>query len=285
MTAPAPRYGPGAQEGNMLVSALLCATVAHAEDSAFAGTAKPVEDPAEGTDTHLTAEAGGTYTSGNAAFYAVTALAKFDHTWAERNKFSANAGFQFGGSKVDANLDGFLDADERATPYEENARRIAGEVRYDRFLTDHDALYALAGAFHDPWAGYDLRSHEQIGYSRLLVKTENTQFRAELGADVAQENYVTGVVPNYEDILAARILLGLDVKFNEHTGFSETFETYENVLEFEDVRILNTATFTSTLTKVLALKLSHILAWDNVPVDGYAELDQTGMVTFVASIL
>jgi putative salt-induced outer membrane protein YdiY len=268
----------------MFVTSMLFAVSAFAEDSTFAGT-KPPDDPPEGTDTHLAAELGGTYTTGNSAFYAVSALVKADHLWKERNKISGSVGFQFGGSKSDDDGDGFLNEDERDNPFEEDVRRISGELRYDRFLSDHDALYALAGAFHDPWAGYDYRIHEQIGYSRLLVKSEDTQLRSELGLDYAQEDYISAVEPNYQDVLAARILLGLDHKFNEHVGFSETFEIYESLFDFEDVRILNTASLTTNVSTVLAVKLSHVLAWDNVPVTGFAELDQTAMATLVATIL
>jgi putative salt-induced outer membrane protein YdiY len=268
----------------MLTSVLLFAASAVAEDSTFAGTKAP-DDPPEGTDTHLTAEVGGTYTSGNAAFYAVSALVKADHTWKVRNKVSGNVGFQFGGSKSDLDGDGFLNEDERDGDLQEDVRRIAGELRYDRFVSDHDAFYALAGAFHDPWAGYDYRAHEQVGYSRLLVKNEDTELRSELGLDYAQEDYIDAVEPNYQDVLAARILLGLNHKFNENVGFSEVFEVYESLFDFEDVRILNNASFTSNVTKVLSFKVSHVLAWDNQPVEGFAELDQTVLVTLVATIL
>ena len=106
-----------------------------------------------------------------------------------------------------------------------------------------------------------------------------------LGADLAQEDYIDGVDPNYETIFAARILLGIDHKFNDNVAFTETFEVYENLFDFEDVRILNNAGFTSNVSKVLAFKLSHVLAWDNQPVTGFAELDQTVLATLVATIL
>ena len=101
----------------MLVTTLLFAVSAQAEDSTFAGTVAKTDDPPE-TETHLTAEAGGTYTSGNSAFYAVSAIAKADHTWKVRNKVSGFVGFNFGGSKSDADGDGFLYEEEREGPLE-----------------------------------------------------------------------------------------------------------------------------------------------------------------------
>jgi hypothetical protein len=66
---------------------------------------------------------------------------------------------------------------------------------------------------------------------------------------------------------------------------SETIEVYESVLDFEDVRLLNTASLTSSLSGKLSLKLSHTLIFDNVPVEGFEPLDQTTMITLVATLL
>jgi len=266
----------------MLAVVAFIATIAQAEDSVFAGSVP--DDPAEKKETHVSAEAGGTYVTGNTAFYAFNALAKADHLWS-RNKMSGQLGGTVGGSKDDTDGDGFLSEVERDGPLEESARRVFGEARYDRFLSDLDSVYALAGAFHDPWLGYDIRSHEQVGYSHLWVNTEQTQFRTEFGVDIAQEDYIESVDPPYNDVLAGRILLGLTHAFNKNVGFSETFEIYENVLDFDDVRMLNTASFTSNINAKLSLKLSNILIFDNVPIEGFAKLDTTSMVTFVATIL
>jgi putative salt-induced outer membrane protein YdiY len=269
----------------MFASALLVAMAAHAEDSEFAGTVAAATDEPPKTESHVSAALGGTYTSGNSTFYSLTALAKADHLWAVRNKVSGEIGAQLGGSKSDVDGDGHLNEEERQGPLEEDVRRLSGELRYDRLVSDHDAFYALAGAFHDPFGGYDVRAHEQVGYSRLLVSTEDTKFRTELGFDWAQEDYVDDIDPNYADVFAGRILLGLDHKFNENVGFGDVFEVYESLTDFEDVRILNTATFSSKLTTVFSLNLSHVLVWDNIPVEGFAELDQTVMATVVATIL
>lgn len=266
----------------MLAALALLAAAAQAEDSVFAGTTP--DDPEKEPKTHLSAEFGGTYTSGNTAFYAVNGLVKADHYWS-RNMVSGNGGILLGGAKTDLDADGLLNEDERAGPLVENARRAWLEAKYDRFVSDHDSFYVLAAALHDPFAGYDLRSHEQVGYARLFVKEELTEFKGEIGFDVAQEDYVDGIDPNYEDVIAARVLLGFRHAFNENVGFSETFEVYENLIDFDDVRLLNTVSFTSQLNGQLALKLSNTLIYDNVPVEGYAPLDQTSMVTLVATIL
>ncbi|HHO53051.1 MAG TPA: DUF481 domain-containing protein [Deltaproteobacteria bacterium] len=260
------------------------ATTALAEDPEFVGAEAPPEEVPEEAETHLSAELGGVATSGNAMFYAINGGTSVSRKW-DRNKLAGVAGINIGSAVPDTNADGLIDEAERDLGYLANARRLFAEARYDRFLSDRDSLYVLGGAFHDIFAGYDLRSHEQLGYSRLLVDTEDTEVRTELGFDYAQEFYVAGVDPRYHNVFAGRLLLGLNHAFNESVGLSDTFEVYENVLQPQDVRILNTASFSSALGSSLSLKLSHALIFDNVPVEGFGPLDQTTTVTVVATIL
>jgi len=270
-----------------LAAALLSAP-AYAEDSTFVGTEAPVVEEKKEPETKLSAEFGSSFATGNAIFYTVAGSLAASHEW-DRNKVGVIGGVNLGAAKADADGDGLLSQAERDADYSQNVKRYFGEARYDRFLSDKDSLYALAGAFHDPFAGYDLRSHEQIGYSRRLIKNDDSELVAELGFDYAQENYtdeaVAGGSVAYQDIFATRVLLGGSHKFNDSVSVSDTFEYYQNVVDFNDVRILNTAALTSTISGKLSLKLSHSLIFDNVPVAGFVKLDQTTMATLVATIL
>lgn len=266
---------------------LLLPAPALAVDTEFAGAEEqPVEDAetADAPVTTLIAELGGTWTTGNAVFYTINGGVSAAHLW-QRNKLSGSAGLSFGAAKVDTDENGALSQAEKDADYVENAKRLAGEIRYDRFVSERGSLYALVGAFTDPFAGYDLRSHEQVGYAHLLVNDEDTQLRGEIGFDVAQENYVDGVDPNTDDIFSGRVLVGLAHKFNESVAFSNVAEYYNNVVDTDDFRFLNTAALTSTLSSKLSLKLSHALTYDNVPVENFGKFDQTTMVTFVATVL
>jgi hypothetical protein len=265
------------------VTLLLALSIpARAEDSTFTGAQAAA---ATAPETHVTGELGGSYASGNANYYAVNGLLNASHQ-VKKNKVSGVAGINVGGAKVtDLDADGVPDLDPRDVPFTENARRLYADLRYDRFLSEKDALYALAGVFHDPFLGFDTRSHEQVGYSRRLVKNDRTELRGELGVDLAQENYVEGIDPNLAHILAARILVGVNHQFNDQVSIAETFELYENVLDVQDVRVLNTAALTSRLSEAFSVKLSHSLLFDNVPVAGLRKLDQVSMVTLVATLL
>lgn len=252
-------------------------------DPTFAGADKTVTE-AEKPDSTLSAELGGTFTSGNTETFTLNGALHGSHTW-KRNRMRVDLGANLGQSVVDADGDGHLDDDERAAGRAETARKYWSDVRYDRFVSQRDSLYVLAGALVDPFAGYDARTHGQVGVSHTFVDAERTKVLAELGADVAHENFVAGVTPNDAWIVAAHVLGGVTHEFNDVVSIDEKVDVYENVLDPNDVRVLNTAALSAALGTVLSLKVSHQLTFDNVPVEGFRKLDQTSMVTVVATLL
>jgi putative salt-induced outer membrane protein YdiY len=261
---------------------LLLSLLAHAEDSKFAGAgaAAAAEEP----PTKISADLGATWTSGNTETLAVNGAGHGTHTW-DMNKLGLELAVNVGQAVIDANADGVLDATERDAGYTATAGHYSADLRYDRFLSDKNSLYALAGALMDKFAGYDSRVHGQIGYSRYFVKTDDTEFVGEVGADVANEDYVDGISPETALIYAAREMLGIKQKFNENVSLEEKLEAYENVQDFNDTRILNTIALTSIVSGKVSIKLSHALAFDNVPVEGFEKVDQTAMATVVVTLL
>lgn len=257
---------------------------AFAQDADFAGTAALAEDEAlvaEEAKTTLSAQLGGQLTTGNAQLYVVNAGLNLGRRW-DRNKLGFVAGAITGGSIPDSDASGSISEAERDEGYLENARRVFGEARYDRFLSERDAVYGIVGAFHDVYAGFDLRSHQQVGYSRLLVGNDRTSLRGEAGIDYAQEWRTTD---EFANILAARLGAALAHQFNDNVSFTDSFEVYENVIDTADLRLLNSAAITASLSTNLSVQLNHALIFDNVPVEGFRKLDQTIGVNLVATLL
>jgi hypothetical protein len=261
----------------------LCTALSLAAESDFENTEDAGQEFDE-PESSLTAEVGGALAGGNASYFVLNGAISGSHK-VKRNKFGANFSANYGLATPDANGDGRLDDGERDSGRTENVKRIAGDARYDHFVGKKDSLYVLAGAFHDPFAGYDLRSNQQLGYSRILVGNETTTLNAELGMDFAQENYVELSEQDNQLILAARIGVAFTHSFNEYVAFSNSVEAFENVLDARDLRVNNTAALTTKLSDAFSVKLSHSLRFDNVPVDGFATLDHLAMVTIVASVL
>ena len=98
-------------------------------------------------DGELSAEFGGSVTTGNIAFYTVSASVRGGYKWSE-NRVSGVATALWGRGRTDADGNGSLDEAERAAPPVETARRAAGDLRYDRFFGDRNSFYLLGGALH-----------------------------------------------------------------------------------------------------------------------------------------
>lgn len=261
---------------------ILLATMALAEESKFEGT-KAAEAAAK-PEARATAELGGSMTFGNTETMALTGLGNVSYKW-RRNQIGGTFGVNWGQSRIDGDGDGLLSADERKEEMVQTAMREYATLRYDRFFGKRDSLYLLAGAFTDEFAGYEYRINGQLGWSHVFLDKENTNFKGELGVDIARENFVDGVDPNEQTVVAARVQLAFRHKFNERVGFEDTLEVYEGVLDFEDFRLNNTASLTAGLGARTSLKLSHQLAFDNVPVPGFQPLDHTTMASIVVNLL
>ncbi|MFT6143736.1 MAG: putative salt-induced outer membrane protein YdiY [Myxococcota bacterium] len=236
------------------------------------------------SETTLSAELGGSITTGNTEVYNLSAGIVGSHK-SGRNKLGLRASTLYGSSITDREQDGKVDDADRALGRETTSQRFDSELRYDRFLGDRVSLYILAGALIDRFAGFDLRTHEQIGVSYLAVDTDPTKLMLEFGFDWAQENFAGELDPDYQDVFAARLLAGLSHNFSESVGFTNTLELYPNVIDLEDFRLLNQAALSAKLSDKFSVRLSHDLTFDNQPVEGFVKLDQTSRVTIVASIL
>jgi putative salt-induced outer membrane protein YdiY len=232
--------------------------------------------------TRVSAELGGAWSSGNTEGYTLNAAIGGAHRW-KRSQASLSLGANLGRAAVDTDGDGHIEQDERAAGMVETARHYTGEVRYDLFVSPGDSVYARSGALVDTFAGYDWRGSAGAGWSHSVVKSLDAVLVVELGGEYAREDYVDGVTPNAQDVVSLRALVGGWYTFNAAVKIEDRVEVFENVLQLDDVRVLNTISLTAGLTDRLAVRLSDALAYDHVPVEGYAPLDNTTLVTLVAT--
>ena len=186
---------------------LLFSLLAFAEESTFAGTQDPIK--VEKAETHLTANLGGNLAVGNSEAFSLGAGLTFTNKW-KSNQIGVIGAAGLGYGAVDANADGFLSAAERclgvkANPCQPTTEMFALEGRYDRFFSERSSLYILVGGLHDKFAGFQLRSHVQVGYAFHILDTERDKLKTEVGVDFANEAYVEGVVPASTKLLAAQV--------------------------------------------------------------------------------
>ena len=251
-------------------------------DDVFEETVKTAEE-VDGPQSDLSSELGGTSIGGNTEMALIYTKIDGGHRWGW-NALSAKGRAELGRSIVDSDADGILTDEERANGYQRTAQELALDGRYDRFLTDIASLYGLTGWFHDPFSGYQWRVHAQAGYSRALWVTDVQELLAESGMDLARESYVDGVEPAYDTIYSARGFISWSAVFGDVIEISEEIETYLNVEDVDDIRLINEAGLSLRANDTLSLKTSYRIQHDTVPVEGYESTDKTLALTLVASL-
>jgi putative salt-induced outer membrane protein YdiY len=274
----------------------LLVTASLAQDPAYDGTADAAVE-AEKPVTALKAELGASFTSGNAFSFSAAGGVQGSHTWGA-NQFTFGGGVNLNFNRVDTDADGTVADEDTSDPLVASQERIYSGVRYDRFFGESNALYISGNQERDRLAGLLWRFNEQFGYRRVLVGTDTTKLDLEIGVAYSQENFVEGVdgagaATNTEVLdahyLAARLFVGFEHKFNDSVAIGDNIEFFQNLSNLSadnvDSRLNNNFYITAKLSDRFAIKLSHRLAFDNVPAgEEYAKLDQTTMLTLVATI-
>lgn len=286
----------------MLPLLTLLVAPALAQDVALTGTQDPGKK-FETPETHLSAEFGGAWTTGNTQTWTLNGSLNGSHR-VKRSEVSLKLGANVGQSVIDGDANAFLDNAERAAGYVPTAQKYTGTLRYDYYVGAKDTLYLQVETLIDPFAGFANRTQGELGYRRILAETDKLNVVGELGAGLAREQYVDDgneATPDAAVFLGVSAKLGLDYAFNENVSLEEDVEFYDPFYNFtaaesavDDFRLGNTIAIVSKLSDKFSLKVSHQLRFDNVPnsvtlADGtiaeFQKFDQTTMATFVASIL
>lgn len=149
------------------------------------------------------------------------------------------------------------------------SRALAARGRYDRFLTDHDTLYATAGYLKDDPAGKRHVTGGQLGYSRLVLTGAPGELVAEVGYDFSYEIPLEGAG---SDIHSARVFAGYTRKLGAETSLDAAAEGLFNVAEtsaeigaFEDIRLFGKVGVTTKLLADISLRVGFEARFDTAP--------------------
>jgi len=225
----------------------------------------------------LSAQLGVLVTTGNSRTLTISGGATTSYKSA-MNRFSAEVSGALARQSVfvanDANGDGFIGEGEFARESSSAAKTVNGKVRYDRYLTDVDAIYVTARAGFDEPAGKKIYAAGQVGYSRTLYKDEKHEVVAELGYDLGHEAYVADNTSGIT-IHSARLFLGYNGKLSDVTGLVASAELYANLNKesipqgeasvFEDTRGTFKVEATTKIIDKISLRAAVKMLFDNVP--------------------
>ena len=268
---------------------LAWAGAAHAQNAAVPAYdfAKPPEKAKPDVEWKVQAKGGLLLTTGNSQTGSGT-FALDGSRQQGMNKLSLNGGVAYGRSRIlvpvpDATgtSTGALDRQSQTTT---NQWRAKG--RYDRFVTENNAAYAVGQIGADRIAGKALFGGGQAGYSRQLIKNAEHALVAELGYDFSYESYVQspGKPPiDGVSIHSARVFVGELWTLSKETGITASAEALFNLNKeqalnandttgatkgvdaFKDTRLVGKVGVTTLLHKSLSLALGFTVRYDQNP--------------------
>jgi len=214
-------------------------------------------------------------TTGNARTTTLSAGAKASRR-AGNNKFQLEVGGAFARSSLfianDADASGDIDATEYERLSQTTARTLEGKARYDRFLSEKDALYVSGQGLTNKPAGKEFLGGGQAGYSRTAFTSDRHTLVVEAGYDYSYENPVTGDGFSNHSL---RGFAGYESKLTKDSGFDASIEGLFNVNEldtptgpadrFEDARINTQLALTTKLFEDISFRFGFAARYDNVP--------------------
>jgi hypothetical protein len=275
--------------GRLLITTVAIAAAVAASPARVRAQANPEfkfeEKPKEevkAVEWKATAQAGLIITTGNSQTTSMSGVAKGSRK-AGANKLELEGGGAFARSTIrvasDDNMNGSIDDSEVVDITQTTNERWYGTARYDRFLTEHNSLYAKFLIESDEPAGKELVLGGQVGYSRQLYKDAIHELKAEGGYDYSHEDLVAG--PGVS-IHSLRAYVGYAGKLSEDTAFAAEVEglfnlnpiSYgvladlrgaEDAGTFEDTRVNGATSLTTKMLENISFRFAFGFKWDNRP--------------------
>jgi hypothetical protein len=148
------------------------------------------------------------------------------------------------------------------------------KLRYDRFLTKNNSLYAAGLVGGNVPAGIDVAGGAQVGYSRQTIKTDMHLLVAEIGYDYTYQKNVTG---HDLSIHSGRLFSGYTLTLTKDIGLSAGIEVLCNlnslpgyqpgttVSPFGDTRVNGSTALTARVYKNIAFQVSFLAKYTTDP--------------------
>ena len=224
------------------------------------------------------AQAGLIITSGNSSTVSVSgglAVSRNDG-W---NKISLDANGTYANSQVrsptDTNGNGLIDGDTEAKnrTSQTTAQQWLAKLRYDRFFTDRNSGYIVGIIGQDVIAGKSLVGGGQIGYSRLILKSERNELAGEVGYDFSYARFAKD--DSSVMMHSIRLFLGYVLTLTKDTAINASAEALltGNPIDvggvhygpFEEFRITGKAGLTTKIYKNISFRFGFTARYDNAP--------------------
>jgi hypothetical protein len=178
-----------------------------------------------------TAEAGVIFTTGNSESTTASGGIKASRKTG-KNKLTLEGSGAYAKSGLwilfDRNGNGLIDDETEIISAETiTAETLAGKLRYDRFLTELNSVFAAALVSRDTPAGKSFVFGGQLGYSRSLYKSKTALTTGEFGYDFSREDLVApGPAVSIHSL---RAFIGHKASMTEGTDLDASAELLTNM--------------------------------------------------------
>lgn len=160
-----------------------------------------------------------------------------------------------------------------------NAERYFTEFRLDHLYTERLYSFANAGWYKDKFKGIDARYYMGSGAGYKFITGPKHFLTGEAGLTYTVEDYTDGTDKNY---LGGRLFGLYEYLFNANNKFFQSLELLEDFDDTDDWLLNSETGVISALNGYLSLRMSYVINYDNVPVEGSEHTDTVLGVTLVA---
>jgi putative salt-induced outer membrane protein len=161
------------------------------------------------------------------------------------------------------------------------AETLSGTLKGSRDLTPAFDVFVGAGYYRNTFSGIDHRVGGEGGAGyKILNQPDHLLLRTEAGIGYASEARTDADTLNYA---TARLGLKFVWKFSKSADFTEEAAWTEDFSDTEHWVFRNKAAVSASLTKLLSLKLSWSLVYNNQPPPGFGKTDTVTAAAVVAT--
>jgi putative salt-induced outer membrane protein len=202
----------------------------------------------------LTLDLGFVNASGNSDVTSLNLGDKLSWTIAPRTVFTQNG-------KV---LYGKTDGSTTSESYDAGTR-----LQYA--LSSRIGIYGLLTFQRDPFAGLAERWSGGPGVAFGLVRSARDTLGVETGVTEQRERNTANV---RESFAAARTAATFKHLFGKTSFLTETMEWFANLETSDDSRVNSETALTAPISRQIALKVSYLIRFDNLPEPGFQKTDR-----------
>ncbi len=152
-----------------------------------------------------------------------------------------------------------------------SADQLQTNGRVEHHLGERLGVYASLHYERNPLAGIMLRMQEGAGLTWAIVAAKQDQLDLAVGATLVQQR---GSVDTTAGFPAAQAVATFKHGFTDRAFFRQRLEWIPNFRDASDYRVNSESAVIAPFSRRLALKMSLVIRYDNLPEPGFGSIDR-----------